>query len=322
MRTSMLAAVILALVIAPTLLQAQEVVVRVGDTRETGSTSASQTYSYGFSYFQGFGENLAWSVGYLNEGHFPNHKRDGIDLQGWARINVLDRHLSLGVGAGPYLYWDTVLGTTKTVYTDEHGVGAIFSAAANWYTDSRFFYQAKLNYVVTANSIDTLSATIGIGYQLDKPTTPGPLTGPSPAPVQDLKDEITLFGGRTVDNSGQDSAAAVESLQYRRNLAPHFDWTIGWLNEHNSVSRTGPITEIWAGRTFLNDRFGMEIGFGPYLAYDSHGARNVTKLDWLAGISGNIRFTEHWLVRATWDRVTTGNDRDSDIFLAGVGYRF
>jgi len=61
---------------------AQEVFIRAGDTRETGSTSSSQTYSYGFSYFQGFGENLAWSVGYLNEGHFSDHKRDGIDVQG------------------------------------------------------------------------------------------------------------------------------------------------------------------------------------------------------------------------------------------------
>ena len=303
-------------------VRAQEVVVRVGDTRETGSTSASQTYSYGFSYFQGFGENLMWSVGYLNEGHFSSDKRDGIDVQGWARVNLLNRHLSLGVGAGPYLYWDTVLGSNRANFTDEHGVGAIFSAVANWYTDSRFFYQAKVNYVVTANSIDTLSATIGIGYQLDKPTTPGPLTGPSPAPVQDLKDEVTFFGGRTVTNAGHDYATGAESFQYRYNLAPHFDWTVGWLNEHHPVSRTGPITEIWAGRTFLNDRFGLEIGTGPYAAYDYHGEDNVTKLDWLAGISGSIRFTEHWLVRGTWQRVTTGNDRDSDIFLVGAGYRF
>jgi hypothetical protein len=38
----------------------------------------------------------------------------------------------------------------------------------------------------------------------------------------------------------------------------------------------------------------------------------------LASISGSIRFTEHWIFRATWDRVTTGNDRDTDIFLAGL----
>ena len=82
-------------------------------------------------------------------------------------------------------------------------MGAIFSAAANWYTDSRFIIQGKVNYIVTANSIDTFSATIGLGYQLDKPATPGPLTGPSPAPVQDLKNEVTFFAGRTVTNAGK-----------------------------------------------------------------------------------------------------------------------
>ncbi len=313
---------LLASIVLPRPVLAQEVFVRVGDTREASSTAGSQTYSYGFSYFQGFGENLEWSVGYLNEGHVPDHKRDGLDFQGWARINVLDRHLSLGLGAGPYLYWDTVLGSTSPVYADRHSVGAIFSAAANWYTDSPFIIQGKINYVVTANSIDTLSATIGLGYQLDKPATPGPLTGPSPAPAQDLKDELTFFGGRTVTNAGKDSATGMESIQYRRNLAPYIDWTIGWLNEHHPVSRTGPVTEIWAGRTFLDDRFGLEIGLGPYFGYDYHATYSATRLDWLASLSGNIRFTEHWLLRGTWDRVTTSNDRDTDIFMVGIGYRF
>jgi hypothetical protein len=322
MRRTLVLVLLLGLIALPGPVLSQEVFIRFGDTRETGGTAASQTYSYGVSYFQGFGENLAWSVGYLNEGHFPNHKRDGLDFQGWARLNVLDRRLSLGVGAGPYLYWDTVLGSTTAVYTDQHGVGAVFSAAANWYTDSRFIIQGKVNYVVTPNSIDTLSATIGVGYQLDKPTTPGPLTGPSPAPAQDLKDEITFFGGRTVTNAGKDAATGMESLQYRRNLAPHIDWTIGWLNEHHPVSRTGPVTEIWAGRTFVDDRFGLEIGLGPYVGYDYHGAYNATRLSWLASLSGSIRFTEHWLLRGTWDRVTTNNDRDTDIFMAGIGYRF
>lgn len=123
-------------------------------------------------------------------------------------------------------------------------------------------------------------------------------------------------------NAGNDEAAGAESIQYRRNLAPHFDWTIGWLNEDSPISRTGPATQIWAGRTFLNDRFGLEIGLGPYLGHDSHAAYDATRLDWLASISGSVRFSERWLVRLTWNRVTTSNDRDTDMFMAGVGYRF
>jgi hypothetical protein len=56
----------------PYVLWAQEVVVRAGDTRETGRINSSHTYAYGFSYFQGVGEDFAWSVGYLNEGISPS----------------------------------------------------------------------------------------------------------------------------------------------------------------------------------------------------------------------------------------------------------
>lgn len=61
---------------------------------------------------------------------------------------------------------------------------------------------------------------------------------------------------------------------------------------------------------------------GPYFGYDYHATYSATRLDWLASLSGNIRFTEHWLLRGTWDRVTTSNDRDTDIFMVGIGYRF
>jgi len=39
-------------------------------------------------------------------------------------------------------------------------------------------------------------------------------------------------------------------------------------------------------------------------------------------MSASYNISEHWLMRASWDRVLTGYDKDSDIFLAGAGYRF
>ena len=201
---------------------AQEVFVRFGDTQETGTTG-SHSYAYGFSYLQGLGENLAWSIGYLNEGHVPDHKRDGLGFQLWGRTNVLSRRLSLAVGVGPYLYWDTALGRERHIFSDEHGVGAMFSVSATLYTKSRFLVQGRVNYILTSNSINTLTATIGLGFQLEKPPTPGPLTGSSPAVEQTLKNEVTFFGGRSITNAGHNDATHAESLQYRRNLTRHFD---------------------------------------------------------------------------------------------------
>jgi hypothetical protein len=42
----------------------------------------------------------------------------------------------------------------------------------------------------------------------------------------------------------------------------------------------------------------------------------------VASMAGSLRLSEHWHVRATWDRIITSYDRDSDIFLGGIGYRF
>jgi hypothetical protein len=35
-----------------------------------------------------------------------------------------------------------------------------------------------------------------------------------------------------------------------------------------------------------------------------------------------VRLSEHWIIRAVFDRVTSSYNRDSDIFLVGLGYRW
>ncbi|MGN5476972.1 hypothetical protein ACTMU2_08535 [Cupriavidus basilensis] len=39
-------------------------------------------------------------------------------------------------------------------------------------------------------------------------------------------------------------------------------------------------------------------------------------------LSASYRLSGHWLGRLSWNRVMTGYDRDADLLLAGVGYRF
>jgi hypothetical protein len=42
----------------------------------------------------------------------------------------------------------------------------------------------------------------------------------------------------------------------------------------------------------------------------------------LVSISRTYRFTDHWDSPLTWNRAVTRYDRDSDVILAGVGYRW
>ena len=76
-----------------------------GGMKDTSTKDGS--YAWSMEYRESLGEHFAASLVYLNEGHPPNHHRDGHGAMLWARTNLLDRRLSLAVGAGPYYYFDT-----------------------------------------------------------------------------------------------------------------------------------------------------------------------------------------------------------------------
>ncbi len=70
-------------------------------------------------------------------------------------------------------------------------------------------------------------------------------------------------------------------------------------------------------------RFG--VGLGPHLAIDRRDGANAEEGQHLAGmlsLSARYRVGQHWHVQATWNRVITDDDRDSDMLLVGGGYKF
>ena len=46
------------------------------------------------------------------------------------------------------------------------------------------------------------------------------------------------------------------------------------------------------------------------------------KLSGLVTIAGSYRFNPRWDAQLKWNRVVTTYDRDTDVILAGVGYRW
>jgi hypothetical protein len=93
-------------------------------------------------YMEGLGENFAYSLSYVNQGHFISHHRDGTAASLWLRTNQMDGQLSLGVGAGPIFYYDTVRPPNEPP-TDVHGWGTMVNLLASWYTKNRWIYQLK-----------------------------------------------------------------------------------------------------------------------------------------------------------------------------------
>jgi hypothetical protein len=286
-----------------------------------------QSYSWAFDYRHGLGEHAAVSFSWLNEGHVTNHHRDGQTVQLWARTSVLGRRLTLAAGAGPYLYYDTTR-PVGTQYADQHGWGGVFSLSATYYTDSRLFYELRVNRVVTGNSIDTTSALFGIGYQLDPPRSPGPLTGAAHQANKTTDNEVTVFVGQTIVNSFNSERSLATSIEYRHGLLTHLDWTVSWLNEGDArlVRRNGIASQLWAVREAFDRRVAIGVGLGPYVALDWHGGstlpNNRERLSGIITASTAVRVTPRTFVRASWNRVLTDNSRDTDVVLIGAGYRF
>jgi hypothetical protein len=300
---------------------AHEIFVNAGVTRDTQTGTARLEWST--TYLQEIGQNAAFSFSYINEGHEVNHYRDGIAGQLWARAGVWNRNLVFGLGAGPYAFFDTH-GGASGAFHDEHGVGALFSATATLYTFSPLLLQARINYLAARQSFDTLSGTIGIGYELGTDKTPTGTSGGQG--VGDLRNEITAYTGTTVLNTQKNEQSTSWALEYRRDLAKYLDWTATGLYEGRDrpVARYGVMSQVWLTHPFFRDHLTLGAGFGPYLAHDKYqqGSDDKTKLDWAASFSASVRFLEHFALRASWSRIITQQDRDTDVFLVGLGYRF
>ncbi len=293
-------------------------------------TPVEKTYAWQVQYMEGLGENFAYSLSYMNQGHFIAHHRDANAASLWLRTNLLDKRLSLGVGAGGLFYYDTITPAGSSTSRDFHGWGTIASVAATWYTESRWFGQLQGNWVRGGQSFDTLTAVAGIGYQLDAPPTPGPdLKGPRQS-KRTTENELTLFGGETVVNIPGSGHSTAVALEYRRGVLRYLDWTVRALYEGRSdlIDRYGLTSQLWLTKAFLDERLALGAGFGGYVALDKRRGGQEQKLSSdlfvseVFSMTGSVRLSERWLVRGTWDRIITGYDRDSDIFLGGLGYRF
>lgn len=289
------------------------------------ASPSESTYAWGFTYAQPIGNYQALSYAWINEGHFTNNHRDGFALQYWLTSHFFDRHLTLAAGIGPYTYFDTVASIDNRPYKDIHGLAIIYSLSATWQTHTPWFYQVVLDRIDAPNSINTYNAMLGIGYQLGK-TNDGP-TSIEPQPGSG--DQISVLAGETVVNSLRSPTAFARSVEYRHGFGAYFDGTVTWLNEGSTIisRRNGGAAQAWLGHDFFGDRLRLSVGAGPYIAIDTykvHGDAEATgaRVAALLTMSASYNLTRHWLARASWDRVLTGYNKDSDIFLGGIGYRF
>jgi hypothetical protein len=138
------------------------------------------------------------------------------------------------------------------------------------------------------------------------------------------------MAGASILNSFDSQTSAAEAIEYRRGLTNYLDATLGYLHESSSgaLLRDGVTAQLWLTRAFFNERLALGVGAGGYAAVH-HGESNENGntggdgvVSGLVSISASYRVTQHWSARVIWNRVVTRYSRDTDVILAGIGYRF
>jgi len=292
-------------------------------------SGSANTYSWAAGYREGLGRFAAWSFSWLNEGHIPDHHRDGVSLQAWGRLPLQSDRLELSAGLGPYRYFDTTAARAGGSYSNTHGWGVLWSMRAAYYFDRRWIAQAQLNHMQVFGGHDTTALLFGIGYQLEAKGEPGPRERAVSRTAKVTNNEVTLMLGKTILNSDKSESATAGIFEYRHGLWRYVDVTASYLHEGGQIQsrRDGVAVQLWATRAFFDDRLTLAVGVGPYIAITQNDElpqhrTGDGRTSALLALSASYRLGQHWLTRITWNRVLTRYDRDTDVIVAGVGWRF
>jgi hypothetical protein len=286
--------------------------------------------AWGISYRKTFLPCFAASMAYLNDGHFIGHHRDGVALEGWIPI---DFHLfwmpaAVSVGGGPFYYYDTVFAPPSSGgYADAHAWTWIWSGdlilqplrGEPW---SHLVIEARIDHTSPAHDIQTTSFGIGIGYRGISDFDRGEKTDGGPLP----SNEVVAAYYKTVTNSlnsGSEQAPA-EEIEYLWRFHGEFALSAGFLNEGDTqlIRRNGALAEAWAEPTFGSGLFSIGAGFGFYSAIDKYRPSPGRHVSDVVSATVSLRLPKNFAARFIWHRIVTDYNRDTDVVLWGLAYRF
>lgn len=307
----------------------------VGSRASWPSSSA-----WGLEFRKPFCTHLALSMAYLNDGHFPGHHRDGVSGEVWLPFSLSHR-MTLSLGAGPLYYFDTEHAANQDGYADVHGWAWLVSADmrfALWWGHERnpgWFLDLRYDWSAPAKDVETHAIGVGVGYQMYSDFAAPP---PNPGTVGSFaKNEVVGYVGKTVVNSFSSQWSFAEALEYRRQLFfPFTRFSLALLNEGNAqlIRRKGLIYEGWLEPSFWDGNASVGLGFGGYTAVDKYRSSPGRHVSYVVSVTLSARplnlirrlrsipVAERTDLRVTWHRIVTDYNRDTDILLFGLGYRF
>jgi hypothetical protein len=315
-----------AILLLPLPSLANELSVLGGVSNSDDPSAASYGWQAALRY--NFLRNFAASLSWINEGHLGEHKRDGVALQGWGRTRFLDDRASLGIGAGMYHYFDTLL-LPGGEHRNLNDWAPVYSLTATYYTRNSWFAQFAFNHIHPGSDYNSNSYLAGVGYRLWKEPEPAPAPEEEALAEWTTGYEVMAFLGQVVVNSPGNEPGIGGGVEFRMGIQRHLDWTLTWLNENvrDTMQNTGLATQIWLVDEFLARRLTLGFGVGLYtfLEFRQPPGSTESRDPDLAGLltaTTSFRFSERWFTRFNWNRVMSNDHRDTDNFLLGFGYRW
>ena len=203
------------------------------------------------------GRYAAWSFSWLNEGHIPDHHRDGPLLQAWARLPLLDNRLELAAGAGPYWFFDTVAAEAGESYSNTHGWGARRERARRLLLCQSLGRPAEAESRREPTAVRERPASCSASATSStRRTNPGRASPRRRAAATSPDDELTLMYGRSILNSQVSETSTAGALEYRRGLARVVDVTATYLHEAGDLHsrRDGIAAQLWLTGGYFGDR--------------------------------------------------------------------
>jgi hypothetical protein len=313
-------------------LSAQELTA-LGGTANSANFGKS-SYNWQIDYRQDLYKNFDGSIAYINEGHVTGHHRDGNAWEGWFNLPLWDDRVALSVGAGVYYFYDTEAAPNGDT-ADVHGTAPIYSLSLTGYLNDRWFYRFMLNRINPSSDFKSNTAAVGVGYWFGpnrRPLGNVPNRG-TPEPEYVTEPQFTVFGGQSIVNTFFSQKAWAGAMEFRKGVMPHLDGTATLIYEGDPkiVRRNGLALQLWPVNTFFDENTSVGLGVGPYIFIDKKhpetngtilGQKNPAAVTPLVSLSIARQLSDKWIARLVWHRVVSNYNRDADIFLVGLGYRF
>lgn len=305
-------------------LFAQELGATVGGLRST--SPSANTYAWQVFYWQPISQTFGASFSWTNEGHLPNHHRDGCSLQGWYCFPEGGSGFSVAFGLGLYNFYDTIPDGDGG-HQNRHGLGAQ-ATLQGLYTPPKGPWSLVAQLVAThmPGEIGSTSFQVGSSYRFGKASGSSRHSRPR---VSELAPEnvLGIFAGRTVLNSLQSQTDEAWGVEFRRAISRHWAISATFSEEGDTLllRRRGVSLQAWLGGSPA-DQFYLGVGAGPHLARivsreQPHGETDAfNRLGFRISMGAGWRFHPEWMWRSAWHRTYSSYHRDTDMFVTGIGY--